>query len=539
MSIAAQVGVLKYMIEFEVREKDLLARIGRFKTKSGTIETPIFLPVINPAREIIEPRELWDLFGCGALITNAYIVKKHLGERAKEVGIHRILDFPGVVMTDSGAYQILAYGSVNVTNEEIIRYQEEIDTDIATILDVPTGWGISADHAKYTVDETLRRAKELESLRKRTDIAWVGPIQGGCYLNLVAYSAREVGNLPFNIHALGSPTPIMEQYLFTILADMVLTAKMNTPVNRPFHLFGAGHPLIFSLAVALGCDIFDSAAYSLFARENRYLTDYGTMHLRDLEYLPCSCPICIKHEPRDLMEMPSDERGKNLSKHNLYVCFSEIKKIKQAISEGRLWEYMEMKSHAHPSLLQALKNLRKYSEYIEKYSPQIKKKGLFFFSSIGLARPEVTRHAIRLRERYSPPEWAKILFLIPDLKSKNIRRRRLCKNIASAVCRKIGLDLSVVHICFYSPPFGVMPMELDETYPLYQYEYSYPPDIESVKHIAHQILEYIGGSPYMAIVFLVENGWSRDVAEICAEELSEKIKIEKLPLISDVRRLTF
>ncbi|MBS7654347.1 tRNA guanosine(15) transglycosylase TgtA, partial [Candidatus Bathyarchaeota archaeon] len=258
------------MIEFEVREKDLLARIGRFRTKSGTIETPIFLPVINPAREIIEPRELWDLFSCSALITNAYIVKKHFGERAKEEGIHRILDFPGVVMTDSGAYQILAYGSVEVTNEEIIRYQEEIDADIATILDVPTGWGVSADHAKNTVDETLRRAKELESLRKRTDIAWVGPIQGGCYLDLVAYSAREVGNLPFNIHALGSPTPIMEQYLFTILVDMVLTAKMNAPVNRPFHLFGAGHPLIFSLAVALGCDIFDSAAYSLFARENRY-----------------------------------------------------------------------------------------------------------------------------------------------------------------------------------------------------------------------------------------------------------------------------
>jgi 7-cyano-7-deazaguanine tRNA-ribosyltransferase len=526
------------MIEFEVRDKDLLARIGRFRTKSGTVETPIFLPVINPAREVVKPRELWDLFGCNALITNAYIVKKYFGEKAKERGIHGILDFPGVVMTDSGAYQILAYGSVEVTNEEIIRYQEEIDTDIATILDVPTGWGVSSDHAKYTVDETLRRAKELENLRRRMDIAWVGPIQGGCFLNLVASSAREIGNLPFHIHALGSPTPVMEQYLFTVLVDMVLTAKMNAPINRPFHLFGAGHPLIFPLIVALGCDIFDSAAYSLFARENRYLTDYGTMHLKDLEYLPCSCPVCVKYEPRDLMEMPKDEREKNLSMHNLYVCFSEIRRVKQAISEGRLWEYVEMKSHAHPSLLQALKNLKKYSEYIEKHSPQIKKRGLFFFSSIGLIRPEVTRHVRRLRERYSPPEWAKILILIPDLEAKNTRRRGLYRKIVSAVCEKAGLDPGIAHVCFYSPPFGVIPMELAETYPLYQYEYAYPPDIESIKHIAHQILEYINRSQYTTVILLVEDGWSKDLAEIYANgPYRDKIKIERLPLTSGVKKI--
>ncbi|RLI12393.1 tRNA-guanine(15) transglycosylase, partial [Candidatus Bathyarchaeota archaeon] len=98
------------MVEFEVRNRDLLARIGRIKTKSGTVETPSFLPVINMAKQIVTPKELWEEFGCKILITNAYIVKKQKAETAIEMGIHRFLDFPGVIMTDSGAYQILEYG---------------------------------------------------------------------------------------------------------------------------------------------------------------------------------------------------------------------------------------------------------------------------------------------------------------------------------------------------------------------------------------------------------------------------------------------
>ena len=514
------------MISFEIQHKDLLARIGKFKTKSGIIETPAFLPVINPAKKVVTPRDLWEDFGCKALITNAYIVKKHFGEQAKEKGIHKILEFPGVIMTDSGAYQILAYGSVDVTNEEIIRYQEEINTDIATILDIPTGWKVPLEHAKYTVEETFRRAKDLEVLKSREDIAWVGPIQGGCYIDLVMASAEKMGNLPFDIHALGSPTPVMEQYLFSTLVDMIVTAKMNIPINRPLHLFGAGHPFMFSLVIALGCDLFDSAAYSLFAREDRYLTDYGTMRLEELEYLPCSCQVCVKREPKELREMPKNERERELSKHNLYVCFAEIKRIKQAIIEGRLWEYVEMKAHSHPSLLQALKRMRKYNEYIEKHSPYIKRKGLFFFSSIGLARPEVIRHAKRLKERYTPPRWAKVLLLIPDSETKDLRRRKKLKKTVHRICKNLSLNVDSIHVCFYSPPFGVIPVELAETYPLFQYEYAYPPDERAINYMVQKILEYIVDASYTTVIILAEkDSWSKTVSDLCIKK-SPELKIK-------------
>ncbi|RLG93426.1 tRNA guanosine(15) transglycosylase TgtA, partial [Candidatus Bathyarchaeota archaeon] len=181
------------MVEFEIKSRDLLARIGRLKTKSGTVETPAFLPVINMAKQSVTPRELWNEFNCKILITNAYIIKRRYVENEKRVEIHSLLDFPGVIMTDSGAYQILEYGDIDITPDEIVKFQEDINTDIATILDLPTGWKVSKEYAEHTVRETVNRARELEKLKSRDDILWTGPIQGGRYLDLVAKSANEMG----------------------------------------------------------------------------------------------------------------------------------------------------------------------------------------------------------------------------------------------------------------------------------------------------------------------------------------------------------
>ncbi|KON30707.1 7-cyano-7-deazaguanine tRNA-ribosyltransferase, partial [miscellaneous Crenarchaeota group-1 archaeon SG8-32-1] len=281
-------------MSFEIIDRDLMARIGELETKSGIVETPLLFPVINPGIQPISPKTLEVEFGCRAIITNAYIINKNFKEPAVQKGLHKFLDFNGSIMTDSGAYQLLIYKDIEVTPKEIVDFQELIDTDIATILDIPTGWDVTKGYARYTVKETLTRAKALKKMVTRNDLLWVGPVQGGQYLDLVAKSAKEMGKLPFQVHALGSPTPVMEQYKFDVLVDMIITAKMNLPPDRPLHLFGAGHPFMFSLAVALGCDLFDSAAYALFARQDRYLTESGTIRLDEMAYFPCSCPVCNK-----------------------------------------------------------------------------------------------------------------------------------------------------------------------------------------------------------------------------------------------------
>ena len=125
---------------FEIKEKDLLARIGKLRTKSGVIETPLLFPVVNPAIESVLPQNIHDY---EALITNAYLLKRNFKNQPVKEGLHNFLNFNRTIMTDSGAYQILVYGDIEITPAEIVEYQEEIDTDIATILDFPTGWNDS------------------------------------------------------------------------------------------------------------------------------------------------------------------------------------------------------------------------------------------------------------------------------------------------------------------------------------------------------------------------------------------------------------
>src|SRR5690606_38294200 len=109
--------------------------------------------------------------------------------------------------------------------------------------------------------------------------------------------------------------------------------------------FGAGHPMMFALAAALGCDLFDSAAYALSARQGRYLTASGTLHLEDLKYLPCCCEVCRDRSAEDLAKDP--ERTGLHARHNLSVSLAEIRRVRQSIWEGSLWELVERRARSH------------------------------------------------------------------------------------------------------------------------------------------------------------------------------------------------
>jgi len=500
-------------MSFEIKDKDLLGRIGKLKTKSGTVETPLLFPVINPNIQLVTPRKLKDTFGFEAVITNAYILKKRFQNKPVKQGVHKFLGFDGAVMTDSGAYQILVYGDIEVSQPEIVQYQERIGSDIATILDIPTGWKITQEQATKTVTETLKRAKAFFKTKTRDDILWVGPVQGGRHLDLVAKSATEMSKLPFQVHALGSPTEVMENYRFDVLVDMI----------RPLHLFGAGHPFMFSLAVALGCDLFDSAAYALYARENRYMTENGTWRLSELDYFPCQCPKCVTATPKAVMAKTPKERETFLAEHNLHVCVAELKRVKQAIRDGRLWEHVEMRAHAHPALFIALKKLKTHEDFIEKYSPTAKKSGLFFFSHVSLFRPEVIHYRHRLMERYCPPESARVLLLAPQTRKKPFHKAYEFNRIKQ-VAKSLGEELSYkIHVCFYAAPFGVIPLELDEVYPLSQHEIVLPLDRETVMYVANQVSEYIEQANYEAVVLLHDpEQWDTTVKTKCAKSCQKK-----------------
>ncbi len=115
---------------FEIIKSDLAGRIGILHTNHGKVETPAFVPVIHPVHQTISTKKIREI-GFDLVITNAYITRNHFGNDAIKRGIHDIIGFDGPVMTDSGGFQVLEYGDVNVSPSEIALFENKIGSDIA------------------------------------------------------------------------------------------------------------------------------------------------------------------------------------------------------------------------------------------------------------------------------------------------------------------------------------------------------------------------------------------------------------------------
>jgi 7-cyano-7-deazaguanine tRNA-ribosyltransferase len=439
------------MTEFEIVHKDLMGRIGRLRTPHGVVETPTIMPVIHPNLMPMGADEL-KRYGAEMIITNAYILyrKKELREDALKHGIHSLLDCELPIMTDSGSYQLMQYKDIEVSNREIVEFQERIGSDICVPLDIPTPPYERIERAKSDLEETLRRLREARSIIHQSMLA--GVVQGSTFLELRKESAYRVAEIGFDIYPIGGVVPLLESYTFDKLVDIIMASKMNLPLNAPVHLFGAGHPIFFPLAVALGCDLFDSAAYALYAKGKRYITSDGTRKVEHLRYSPCSCPVCSSHSIKELQE--SDEL---LASHNLWVTFEEMRVVKQSIAEGQLWELCERRCRAYPALLNALKRMTYYSAVIEKFDPSTKHP-FFYLSECSIRRPEVLRYASRLN-RFT------------------VSGRVLISTHSAQKVTKKKFEEAFDHIVLVKPPFGPYPLELSESYPVGQSEI--PTEIDS------------------------------------------------------------
>ncbi|WP_226040600.1 tRNA guanosine(15) transglycosylase TgtA [Natrinema sp. DC36] len=473
---------------FEVRDTDAGGRIGELTVPRAdvTVETPALLPVINPNLDTISPRRLATEFGAEILITNSYIIHGDdtLHERALEKGLHELLDFPGAIMTDSGSFQLSEYGEIDVTTEEILAFQREIGSDIATPVDIPTPPDVPHERADADLETTQERL-EIAEAADTGEMLVSAPVQGSTYPDLRERAGRHADGTDLDVFPVGAVVPLMNDYRYDDMIDVVAAAKRGLGADAPVHLFGAGHPMMFALAVAMGCDLFDSAAYALYARDDRYLTVRGTRHLADLEYLPCSCAVCTEYSPDELRALPDDERESELAAHNLHVTFAEIRRIKEAIRAGNLLELVEQRARAHPTMLDGYRTLLDHAAQLERSDPV--SKGSFFYTSHESARrPEVVRHHERL-ERLSVPDS----LLLTEGDSP----------------RSDEFD----DAWRVEPPFGPFPRALSRSYPLTA-EVPERTDRAALEAAADGVARLVEVNPDAAVT-LAHRGWPAGVLE--------------------------
>lgn len=440
------------MIEFEVLERDGLARRGRFSTPHGVVDTPALLPVVHPdpARQPLPPSEIRRRFGFGAVITSSYITWRSPDLRAiaEERGIHGLLGFDGPVMTDSGAFQQHAYGHIEVAPEEILDFQDRVRSDIATVLDVFIEPEASHAEAAHGVEATIDRARIA---RDRRGGLLAVPVQGARYPDLRARSAAAASELG-DVLAVGGVVPLFEQYRFSELAEILLWTRPHLSPAKAVHLFGTGHPMTFAFAALAGVDLFDSSAYHKFARRGRLLFPEGTVAVEDIEEPICRCALCDALPLTQVARLDTEERERAIALHNLLTSSEEMARVRQAIREGTLWELAERRATAHPSLRAALATLERGSEVFLATEPESRRA----FRETGPAsydRPSVARWRRKV-DAYRADRPA--AYRIPRFP------------LVPAFLERIpleGPDGSEVNWECDSP-FGPFPLELSDVYPV-------------------------------------------------------------------------
>ena len=454
---------------FEIKKRDGLARVGELTTKHGKVKTPALLPVINPNMSQLFPEDMKEKFGAQMVITNAYIIKKNppLREEALENGVHHLLRTNMPVMTDSGTFQTYIYDDVQINHKEIVEFQREIGADVGTMLDVFTPPNAPYTQAKNDIRENLERGEE--ALKVKGNMLLAGTVHGSTYPELREWAAEEVSKLNFDWYPIGGIVPLMEGYRYTTLAEIILSVKKKLNPSKPVHLFGGGHPMVFAFAALAGVDFFDSSSYIKYAKDDRLIFPDSSRKLNNIEELTCVCPVCSSYTVEELRALPKEERILKIAEHNLYIMFQEIRAVREAIAKEYLYELVEMKCRAHPSLVGVLEVFGKYKKEIEKSVSISRKTAFFDLSPFSFERPIIHRLRTRLRTRWYP--FSPFFVELDD--SRSTLRKPYSKSFAWFINKylrhKVDDDASTLPILgLVKTKMGYLPLELSEIYPIAQ-----------------------------------------------------------------------
>jgi 7-cyano-7-deazaguanine tRNA-ribosyltransferase len=286
----------------------------------------------------------------------------------------------------------------------------------------------------------------------------------------------------------------MERYRYADIVRITLAAKKHLPPDRPVHLFGCGHPMLFAQAALLGCDFFDSASYAKFAESERMLLPSGTVHLKVLTELPCSCPICSATSADALKSEKKEERELKLMKHNLYVSSAEMRRVRQAISEGKLFELVAYRARGHPTLYEALQVMSEEALQLENEDPIGKTNSIFYTGPETTKRPEITGFHSRTISRY-PYKHTNTVLLVTD---PGLRPFFDTSEVIIKEVRKRGADDLVL---LFVTPMGVVPWELEHVHPAQQCLFPEQLDSETLAIVSERTRRFLESMNYQRVIW--------------------------------------
>jgi queuine tRNA-ribosyltransferase len=352
---------------FELLHTDGAARAGAIHTPRGTVRTPAFMPVgTQGALKAVHWHEVREA-GADIVLGNTYHLMLRPGaERIAMLGgLHRFINWPHPILTDSGGFQVMSLAElrkvdengvvfrshldgamVELTPERAIEIQALLGSDIAMQLDECLRLPAEPAEIVRATRRSLRWAERCKRAFEgsRPGRALFGIVQGGDDRRLRVESARVLAGMGFDGYAIGGLAVGESQ---DVMLAMVEEVMPHLPADRPHYLMGVGTPDDLIEAVARGVDMFDCVLPTRNGRHGLAFTRHGPINLKNARHAEDPRPLDADSRcpaARDfsraylhhLVKANEPLAGMLLSLVNLYYYQDIMHGMRRAIADGQL-----------------------------------------------------------------------------------------------------------------------------------------------------------------------------------------------------------
>src|SRR5579884_981820 len=115
--------------EIEASDTKTKARAGLLRTPHGDVETPVYMPVATQASVKAISQEDLELLGAKAILANSYHLYLRPGTKTIMAagGLHKFMNYDGMILTDSGGFQVLSMSDLRKLDDEGVVFRSHID----------------------------------------------------------------------------------------------------------------------------------------------------------------------------------------------------------------------------------------------------------------------------------------------------------------------------------------------------------------------------------------------------------------------------
>jgi queuine tRNA-ribosyltransferase len=350
---------------FQIVATDGLARVGVLHTAHGPLETPAFMAVGTAGTVKAMTADAVRTTGCQCVLGNTYHLMLRPGANRidGQGGLHRFMDWPGPILTDSGGFQIMSLAALRKIDRDGVTFQSHIDgsrhrltpalcmelqykfdSTITMVLDECTAFPATHEAAEASMEMSMRWADlSKRAFSPRPGYALFGIVQGSIYKDLRLRSANALKGIEFDGYAIGGLAVGEGQ---AVMLETLDATVPHLPEEAPRYLMGVGTPDDILKSVERGIDMFDCVIPTRAGRTARAYTSTGVHNLRNARFADdaaaldheCECPACTRHSRAYLHHLfrAGEMLGPMLlTWHNLTYYQSLMRSIRSAIKAGQ------------------------------------------------------------------------------------------------------------------------------------------------------------------------------------------------------------